>query len=314
MSSAAPSEQEAALIREAAAGRVEECVRLLGEGVDPNCRDEDGHSALLTATSAPHAKIVALLLQRGANPNALDPHGAAALHYVCRRAGSTRDHVETALLDGGADPNIRDAAGQTPLHRCFLGIDLGAPRTQVLTYLEYGADPSLGTTHELVYEDYEYSCMIANLKTFRVPAGCTVVKAAQRAKARADTVALLKSAASPRSHFALWRAALAGDAAGCEAALRGGLFSSGADVNAVDSGGWTALHRAAARGHEALVRLLLANGAGPSLERRTTAERYLLPSGLTPLAIAQRAGHSVIAELLGGASTVVEEQGGEQKE
>jgi ankyrin repeat protein len=58
---------------------------------------------------------------------------------------------------------------------------------------------------------------------------------------------------------------------GCEAVVRL-LLERGAEVNAQDWCGWTALGRAAARGHEVVVQLLLEHGAdGFKLSRETAS-------------------------------------------
>jgi ankyrin repeat protein len=68
------------------------------------------------------------------------------------------------------------------------------------------------------------------------------------------------------------------------------LLRNGADVNATQSGGWTALHGAAQSGDPALVQLLLAHQA----HVHPRAE-----NGQTALDLALLKGHQEIAELLG---------------
>ncbi len=67
------------------------------------------------------------------------------------------------------------------------------------------------------------------------------------------------------------------------------LLEAGADVNAVQAGGFTPLHQAAAAGKANLVRLLLANGARP--DRRCD-------QGKLPLDYAQERGHTAAVEAL----------------
>ena len=67
------------------------------------------------------------------------------------------------------------------------------------------------------------------------------------------------------------------------------LLRRGAKPNVVACGGDTALHRAAQRGDEATVRLLLANGANPSLKNR---------NGFTASELAWAANHKVVAALV----------------
>lgn len=49
------------------------------------------------------------------------------------------------------------------------------------------------------------------------------------------------------------------------------LVKRGADVNAIDKYGWTALMRASLRGHYGIVRFLLDNGADPNIENKRSA-------------------------------------------
>lgn len=67
------------------------------------------------------------------------------------------------------------------------------------------------------------------------------------------------------------------------------LIGQGADVNAVQAGGYTPLHQAAAAGHKEFVLLLLEAGADP---------HKLCDQGKTPADYARERGHTEIAALL----------------
>jgi hypothetical protein len=79
-------------------------------------------------------------------------------------------------------------------------------------------------------------------------------------------------------------AAVRGDVAGVATLLR-----QGADPDAADRSGWTALHQAAEAGDLALARLLLEAGARPDLRSRARG---------TPLDVAERGGRLELARLL----------------
>ena len=81
-------------------------------------------------------------------------------------------------------------------------------------------------------------------------------------------------------------AALAGRRAADVAKI---LLDAGADVNATQHGGWTALHAAAAHGDRRLVELLLSRGANAAAANN---------AGVTVAAIARERGHAEIADLL----------------
>jgi ankyrin repeat protein len=69
------------------------------------------------------------------------------------------------------------------------------------------------------------------------------------------------------------------------------LLTWKADPNAVQAGGWTPLHQAAAHGREEIARLLLENGA--SLTAKSE-------DGRTPLEMARAKGHTSLESILGG--------------
>jgi uncharacterized protein len=68
-----------------------------------------------------------------------------------------------------------------------------------------------------------------------------------------------------------------------------GLIAKGADINATQQGGYTALHQAADRGHEAVVKLLLS--AGARKDPKSAA-------GRTPADHARAKGHARVVALL----------------
>ncbi len=67
------------------------------------------------------------------------------------------------------------------------------------------------------------------------------------------------------------------------------LLENGADANAIQSGGWSALHEAAGRGEIEMVRMLLRHGA------RKDAKN---DEGTTPRTLAEEKGYSDVANLL----------------
>ena len=67
------------------------------------------------------------------------------------------------------------------------------------------------------------------------------------------------------------------------------LIAAGADVNATQHGGWTALHAAALHGNLPLVRLLLEAGAAANAKNDT---------GQTPAALAKSKNHNEVVALL----------------
>lgn len=149
---------------------------LLAAGVDVNEKGGEGTPALILAIVNAHFELAAYLLERGADPN-MDAPGGTALHAVTR----TRNYeygkvvrpaaVQTGNLDAldlvhilflyGADPNARIVkalprqggfdnnylrlVGATP----FLLAARVADPTLMRILLDYGADPSLGTSEKV---------------------------------------------------------------------------------------------------------------------------------------------------------------------
>ena len=93
------------------------------------------------------------------------------------------------------------------------------------------------------------------------------------------------AAHQPAAPDALHRAAQAGDIDGLKAAL-----TAGAEVNAPDAQGWTALMHAVNKGYPLLIATLLSAGTNPDLRA---------PDGATALFIAALHGHSeIVAQLM----------------
>ena len=151
---------------------------------------------------------------------------------------------------------------------------------ELLATLGYEPDPPDGQWGERTAQAYQAFVRDANL-----PVTDTLTPAAlktMRAMARqAGAVSTPKAALPPD---ALHRAAKAGNLKGLEAALAGG-----ADVNARDERGWTALMYVVDKGYVLLVEPLLTAKAEPDVRA---------PDGATALFMAAAHGHSEIIEPL----------------
>lgn len=85
-------------------GHVSALARLLDSGVDINCRDRYGQTALMLASVHGHDEAVRFLLDRNANPDATAKYSLSALMLaIVNRHG----RIARMLLDAGADTSIK---------------------------------------------------------------------------------------------------------------------------------------------------------------------------------------------------------------
>jgi ankyrin repeat protein len=247
-----------ALLFAARQGDVESAKLLLAAKANPNEVAADGTSPLVLASYSGHGDLAALLLTKDANPNAADA-GYAALHTAVLRGDA--ELIKT-LLAYGANPNSRitkgtaitregeDWALPTPLVGAtpfvlaakFLEVDI------MRALAKAGADPQLATTDG----------------TTPLMAAAGVGWGGGVDRRGRDTTSL----GDPVIHD---------EDRALEAARL--VVDLGADVNAANEAGDTALHGAAAKGYDAIVELLVSKGA--RLEAKNKR-------GRTPLAVAKK--------------------------
>ena len=222
-------------------GRIESARHLLDAGANVNETGPDGASVLVTASFSGHGALAAFLLERGAEPNATGA-GYAALHTAVLRADAT---LVRTLIAHGADPDVRltggsrvpratnwwvlpaSLAGATPFLLAAKYADVEIMRVLA----EYGADPFLplrdGTTALMMAAGADWSNGEIDRHYRRVP---PEVAEALHADERPNLEA---------TRFAL------------------GL---GADVNARNDAGDTALHSAVFKAWPGVIELLVERG------------------------------------------------------
>jgi ankyrin repeat protein len=252
-----------ALIFAAQTGDVESTRLLLAAGASVNDSSADGNSALVTATFAGHGPVSAVLIESGADLNAAGA-GYSALHAAALRGdlATTR-----ALLAKGANANARLTKG-SPVRR--FGSQWALPSTLK------GATPLLVAAacadHTLPLEDGTTPLVAA--------AGASVEKEARPSDLERWNIIDNDTPQVPRAEA---------DAIAATTLLLDG----GADVNAINGAGDTALHAAAAAGMTGLIQLLADRGARVDVTNKAgqTPLDMTLPRG-------RSAGHKEAEALL----------------
>jgi ankyrin repeat protein len=238
----------------------------------------DQASPLLTALINGHFDLAAYFVERGADPNLVSDAGVSPLYAVLNvqwapiaaypqpRAylQQSRGYLDVLklLLDKGADPNARvrrkvwysgynfdqsgvDEAGATAFWRAAYAADVAAMKLLV----SYGADPTIATMKLFSRRGPEDPAAgIDKTGLPPIPVG-------------GPNAAPLHAAAGPG-----YATGFAGNShhvapAGMLPAVKYLVEELGADVNAVDADGNTAVHHAASRGDNEMIKFLVSKGA-----------------------------------------------------
>ena len=225
---------------------------LLAAGAKVNDALPDGTSALVLAAHSGHGDTAALLLEKGANPDAAES-GYTALHAAVLRSDLK---LVQALLARKANPDLRTTKG-TPLRRDTT--DFNLPATLI------GSTPYLLAARFLEPEIMKALAAGGADKTLTMRDGTTALMLATGASSGNGStrrgIAVIDGAVIEPESAVLQSVAAALDL--------------GADVNASNQAGETALHAAASKGLNTVVQLLADKGAQLNAKNKR---------GLTPLA------------------------------
>ena len=244
-------------LREAArAGNVQAVRALLQKRVDVNVSDADGTTALHWAVRGNNVDIVNALLRARANTNAANSYGMTPLILAATNGNPI---ITQALLVAGADPNKAASRGQTPL--------MTAARTgnaaTVKALLDKGAkvdarEDVLGE-QALMWAAGENQAEVVTLLLAR---GADVNARSNALKFPKDSFGLEGVLTSlPKGD---WPALMYAARDGAPEAARA-LAKGGADLNAVDPEGTTALVRAIINSHYDTAAVLIEEGANPNI-------------------------------------------------
>jgi ankyrin repeat protein len=239
------------LLFAARAGDVESAKVLLAAGADPNDALPDGTSALVLAAHSSRGAVGALLLDRGADPDAFVT-GYTALHAAVLRSDVS---LVKALLAHGAKPGIRMIKG-TPMRRDTT--DFNLPNTLI------GSTPYMLAARFLESEIMRALVAGGANPNEAMPNGATPLMLAMGMGSSAN--------ASRRGIAVIDFGKVEPESRVLEAVTA--AVSLGADVNAANQAGDTALHTAATQGYDTVVQWLADHGAQLNVKNKR---------GLTPL-------------------------------
>jgi uncharacterized protein len=254
-------------------GYTDAAVALLNSGIDINIPTEgDKSTPMAIAAINGQYDLVLALLERGGNPNLVNDDGVAPLFAVLNNewalrtwypqptAGSQQKasylHLMEALLKSGADPNARtlshiwyaayntgrmgvEFTGSTPFWRAAYALDVDAMKLLV----RYGADPNIATmSFGSARRPNDPSGMLGT------PAGGPHVPPFHAASGVGYGTS--RVAQQHRTVPNGWMAA-----------AKYFVEELGVDINMRDADGFTALHHAAARGDNEMIKYLVSKGA-----------------------------------------------------
>ena len=241
------------LLFAARSGDVESARLLIAAGAKVNEAAPDGNTPLVVAAYSGHGPLAEFLLDKDASPNAAGA-GYAAIHAAVLRGDLA---LVKALLAHGANPNAPITKG-TPIRRASQ--DFALPDTEI------GATPFILAAKFVEPEIMQALADAGANASLSMRDGTTALMAAAGLGWRAGETrrgALFAMVPPPDDDRALECAKIA--------------LRAGANINAANENGDTALHGAASEGYRNIVELLVNQGAALNAQNK---------KGQTPLTLA----------------------------
>jgi len=247
-------------------GRLEIAGMLLAAGAEIELTDANGITPLISAITNNHPDVARFLIDKGANIKVVDWYGRTPLWAAVETRNMDVDNASflngidrapfleliRVLLDKGADPNVR-VKEVPPIRRAFLRV------TGSLSWVDFtGQTPFL--TAALAGDVSVMRLLLEHGADPKIPTfeGTTALMAAAGVNWVFDQT------------YDEGQAALLDAVKLC--------YERGLDVNAVNSMGLTAMHGAANRGSDEIIRFLAEKGAKPDVKDK---------EGRTPLTWAE---------------------------
>ncbi|WP_406655755.1 ankyrin repeat domain-containing protein [Methanolobus sp. ZRKC2] len=260
----------------ASSGCYDSAWMLLENNADVNAKNSEGKTPLHASTTWGEKDTALLLLKNGANVSSVDNSGKTSLHLV-----AARDHIEFAelLMDYDADINAVDDQGATPLHYSSHLGNLEITRLFINSGANIHASGEVGTPLLVAassLHDLGYTSNWDEIESEKVKIIKLLIE-------NGADVNVINSEGETPLHLAAGSGSLK---------IVKLLIENGGDVNALDNKMNTPLHFVVEYGEyrdEEVVKLLLGNGADPSIENM---------DGITPRYLAVSNGLSTISEPL----------------
>lgn len=122
--------------------RIENTIRLLAGGADPNAADNVGFTPLHAASQGDSVDVVKILISAQADVNAVAEEKQTPLYNALLNTTTARRAIVEALLAAGADPQVDPAAAA----RIYRRINISGDEQMRSLLAEYGRwSPTLGT-------------------------------------------------------------------------------------------------------------------------------------------------------------------------
>jgi ankyrin repeat protein len=234
---------------------------LLQKAADVNAAEADGTTALHWAVRADDGELIRWLLDSGASPTSSNRYGVTPLALAAINGSAS---ALLALLEAGADPNTRGAAGETVLMRTARTGSVPALRVLVERGADVNASESwLGETALMWAAGENHGEAVRFLLEQGAQADARS-KPVQFGELKYPSTGLVRMVL-PRGQ---WTPLMFAARQGALAAARA-LADGGADLDAVDPDGVTALTVAILNAHYDLAAMLVERGADPNVADQT---------------------------------------------
>ncbi|GAW16892.1 hypothetical protein ANO14919_063380 [Xylariales sp. No.14919] len=229
-----PSNPITSLHYVAGTGNLTDTKKLLEQGADVNCRDEENQEPLDYAVGKGDINVVKLLLKHGAHPDGIDERNCQS--RLSHAAEYGHKEVVRTLLQYGARADSTDRSGRTPL---FYAAIKG--HEEIVAILQHEENVRIDSKDEIY--------------------GQTPLSWAAEGGHTAVVKLLISSGANPDASDNHGRTALSWAAERAHVDVLRLLIENGANTNSTDNHGRTPLSWAAECGDERAGRVLIENGA-----------------------------------------------------